>query len=122
MKKYESGNHVIYQGDALTLMRAYIPSNSIDLIFLDPPYNLGKQFSNFRDKWPSDKAYAEWSYGWLEECIRILKSTGSMYVMTSTQAMPYFDIFLRDKLTILSRIAWHYDSSGMQAKNFYGSV
>ena len=42
--------------------------------------------------------------------------------MTSTQAMPYFDIFLRKKLTILSRIVWHYDSSGVQAKNYYGSM
>jgi adenine-specific DNA-methyltransferase len=42
--------------------------------------------------------------------------------MTSTQAMPYFDIFLRNKLTILSRIVWHYDSSGVQARKYYGSM
>jgi adenine-specific DNA-methyltransferase len=51
-----------------------------------------------------------------------LKPTGSLYVMTSTQAMPYFDIYLRDKLTILGRIVWHYDSSGVQAKNYFGST
>jgi site-specific DNA-methyltransferase (adenine-specific) len=42
--------------------------------------------------------------------------------MTSTQAMPYFDLFLRDKLTVLSRIIWHYDSSGVQAKKYFGST
>jgi site-specific DNA-methyltransferase (adenine-specific) len=42
--------------------------------------------------------------------------------MTSTQFMPYFDIYLRDKLTILSRIIWYYDSSGVQAKKYYGSM
>jgi site-specific DNA-methyltransferase (adenine-specific) len=42
--------------------------------------------------------------------------------MTSTQAMPFFDIYLRDKLPILSRIVWHYDSSGVQAKQYYGSM
>ena len=45
-----------------------------------------------------------------------------MYVMTATQNMPYFDIFLRDKLEILSRIVWYYDSSGVQAKRYYGSL
>lgn len=42
--------------------------------------------------------------------------------MTSTQFIPYFDIYLRDKINILSRIVWSYDSSGVQAKNFYGSM
>jgi site-specific DNA-methyltransferase (adenine-specific) len=42
--------------------------------------------------------------------------------MTSTQAMPYFDIYLRQKLTILSRIMWHYDSSGVQATKYFGSM
>jgi adenine-specific DNA-methyltransferase len=36
--------------------------------------------------------------------------------------MPYLDIAVREQLTILSRIVWHYDSSGVQAKNYYGSV
>jgi adenine-specific DNA-methyltransferase len=36
--------------------------------------------------------------------------------------MPYFDIYLRDKVTILSRIAWYYDSSGVQARKYYGSM
>jgi site-specific DNA-methyltransferase (adenine-specific) len=42
--------------------------------------------------------------------------------MTSTQAMPYLDLWLRDRLTVLSRIVWHYDSSGVQAKKHFGSL
>lgn len=42
--------------------------------------------------------------------------------MTSTQFMPYFDLFLRDRLNILSRLIWSYDSSGVQAKKYYGSM
>jgi site-specific DNA-methyltransferase (adenine-specific) len=42
--------------------------------------------------------------------------------MTATQFMPYFDIHLRKKLTILSRIVWSYDSSGVQAKKHFGSM
>lgn len=37
--------------------------------------------------------------------------------MSSIQTMSYFDLYLRKKLTILSRIIWYYDSSGVQAKN-----
>ena len=42
--------------------------------------------------------------------------------MTATQNMPHFDIFLRDKVTILSRIVWYYDSSSVQARKYFGSL
>ncbi|NSP59655.1 adenine-specific DNA-methyltransferase, partial [Enterococcus faecalis] len=44
------------------------------------------------------------------------------YIMNTTQNMPFIDIYLRDKLYIQSRIVWHYDSSGVQAKRYYGSL
>jgi len=122
MAKYEKNDHTIFHGDAIEILRNEIPDESIDLVFVDPPYNIGKKFSNFHDKWPSDAEYATWSYQWIDECIRILKSTGTLYLMTSTQAMPYFDLYVRDKLAILSRIVWSYDSSGVQAKKYYGSM
>jgi site-specific DNA-methyltransferase (adenine-specific) len=36
--------------------------------------------------------------------------------------MPYFDIFLRERINVMSRIVWYYDSSGVQAKNYFGSM
>lgn len=122
MVKYEIENHIIYHGDAIEVLRNEIPDESIDLVFVDPPYNIGKRFSNFHDKWPSDADYAKWAYQWIDECIRILKPTGTLYLMTSTQAMPYIDLYVREKLTILGRIVWSYDSSGVQAKNYFGSM
>ncbi|MCK5564063.1 MAG: adenine-specific DNA-methyltransferase [Planctomycetes bacterium] len=122
MKKYENKNHQIYQGDAVEVLRSKINDASIDLIFVDPPYNIGKNFSNFKDRWPSDLAYAEWAHTWIDECVRVLKPSGTMYLMTSTQAMPYFDLYIRDRLAVLSRIVWSYDSSGVQAKKYYGSM
>lgn len=115
-------NNIIYQGDALEILKTQVESESVDLVFVDPPYNIGKTFSNFEDRWPSDSEYAEWAYKWIDECIRILKPNGSMYLMASTQAMPYFDLYIRDKLEILSRIVWFYDSSGVQAKKYFGSL
>jgi len=122
MKQFEKDNHLIYQGDAIDIMSTQIPDNSVDLIFVDPPYNIGKNFNGFKDKWETDEAYLLWCYKWLDLCVNKLKSNGSFYVMTSTQFMPYFDIYLRKKLDILSRIIWSYDSSGVQAKNYYGSM
>lgn len=119
---YENQENRIFHGDAVSIISNHIPSESIDLIFVDPPYNIGKKFANFHDKWDSEEEYVNWSYKWLDECIRTLKPNGTIYVMTSTQAMPYFDIYLRKKLTILSRIIWHYDSSGVQATKYFGSM
>ncbi len=120
--KFQKDEHVIFFGDALNIMDSEIPDNSIDLIFADPPYNIGKKFGNFYDKWNSDEDYVEWCCKWLAVCIQKLSPSGSMYVMTSTQAMPYIDLYLRKNMTVLSRIIWSYDSSGVQAKRYYGSM
>ncbi len=119
--KYSKGTSTIFHGDCCEILKQ-LDDQSVDLVFADPPYNIGKKFSKFSDTWPTDVAYAEWCYSWLAECMRVLKSTGSLYVMASTQAMPYLDLWLRSRLTILSRIVWHYDSSGVQAKRYYGSM
>lgn len=94
----------------------------VDLIFLDPPYNLGKKFDSSIDRWESDEDYLQWCYSWLSHCVRILKRTGSLYIMNSTQNMPYIDIWIREHLHILSRIVWSYDSSGVQARKYFGSL
>lgn len=113
--------HKIIHGDALEALKK-IPDNSVDLIFADPPYNIGKNFSGHKDKWATEDDYLDWCYIWLDLCIKKLKLNGSFYVMTATQFMPFFDIYLRKKLSILSRLVWYYDSSGVQAKNYYGSM
>ena len=63
-----------------------------------------------------------WSYQWLDLCIRKMKPFGSIYVMTSTQFMPFFDIYLRERINVLSRIIWAYDSSAVQARKYFGSM
>ncbi len=122
MKVFEKNGHVVVWGDTLEAMKSLVPDRSIDLIFADPPYNIGKNFNGKRDKWPSDEAYIAWCNEWLDLCLLKLKDNGSFYVMTATQNMPYFDLYLRKKINILSRIVWAYDSSGVQAKRFYGSL
>ena len=120
-ERYTNDTTTIFHGNCLQVL-SELPDASVDLVFADPPYNIGKRFAEFRDAWPSDAEYAAWCYEWLAQCIRLLKPTGSLYVMTSTQAMPYLDLWLRDHLAVLSRIVWHYDSSGVQARKYYGSL
>jgi site-specific DNA-methyltransferase (adenine-specific) len=119
---FEKDGHKIFWGDVLQVLSEEIPDNSIDLIFADPPYNIGKKFNGREDKWTSDDEYLEWCYRWLDLCVGKLKETGSLYVMAATQNMPYVDIYLRKKLHILSRIVWCYDSSGVQARKYFGSL
>ena len=121
IKKYDGVNTTVVHGNSLEFL-PLLPDATIDLVFADPPYNIGKQIGDFKDQWDSMEDYVEWCYQWLDECIRVLKPTGSLYVMTSTQAMPFFDIWLRERIYVKSRIVWHYDSSGVQARKYFGSL
>jgi site-specific DNA-methyltransferase (adenine-specific) len=121
MDFYEQNGHKFINSDVFDGLNL-VKDNSIDLIFVDPPYNIGKNFNTTKDKWATDEDYLSWAFKWIDVCIKKLKETGSLYIMTSTQFMPYFDIYIRKKMNVLSRIIWYYDSSGVQAKNYYGSL
>lgn len=121
MDIFTKNGQTIIHGDVFDGL-ATIQDGSVDLIFIDPPYNIGKKFKGTSDSWSSKTEYLEWCYQWLEICFRKLNDTGSMYFMSATQYMAYFDIFISQHLTILSRVVWAYDSSGVQAKKFYGST
>lgn len=121
MEIYGNKQHKIIHGDALEALLK-VADNSVDLIFADPPYNIGKNFNGQKDKWATEEEYLHWCYKWLDLCIQKLKPNGSFYVMTATQFMPFFDIYIRKKLDILSRLVWYYDSSGVQAKKYFGSM
>ena len=120
MEQFEKGEHRIYHGDVLEVLEKAVPDESVDLLFLDPPYNIGKKFNGKRYSQKPD-AYLEWCYQWLDLCVAKLAPTGTLYAMTSTQFMPYIDLFLRERLEIRSRIVWFYDSSGVQARTLFGS-
>lgn len=117
---YSSDRHKIIHGDVLTAIKT-IETESVDLIFADPPYNIGKDFDGLKEQWLEDN-FLEWCYEWLEECYRVLKKDGTFYLMNSTENMPFLDIWCRKKFHIKSRIVWTYDSSGVQAKKYFGSL
>ncbi|MFG1394338.1 adenine-specific DNA-methyltransferase [Xanthobacter agilis] len=120
MRTFESLGRTIIHGDALDALDA-IGSGSVDLVFADPPYNIGKDFDGVGDR-REEGAYLAWCHRWIDECRRVLKPGGSFYLMAATQMMPHLDLYCRTRLTILSRIVWVYDSSGVQARRFFGSM
>lgn len=116
-----NNNSMAILGDSLSVLKK-MRDKSVQLIFADAPYNIGKDFGNNSDKWESVHAYIEWCKTWIDECMRVLSDNGTMYFMTATQHMPYLDVFASEKYNVLCRIIWSYDSSGVQSKKIYGSL
>ena len=108
-------------GDSVEILKK-MKEKSVNLIFADAPYGIGKNFGNDSDVWDSVEEYVAWCKHWIDECMRILKDDGTMYFMTATQHMPYLDIFVSENYNVLCRIVWTYDSSGVQSKKMYGSL
>lgn len=108
-------------GDSIKILKK-MKEKSVNLIFADAPYGIGKNFGNDSDVWDSVEEYISWCKQWIDECMRVLKDDGTMYLMTATQHMPYLDIFVSKKYNVLCRIVWTYDSSGVQSKKMYGSL
>ncbi|PFP30219.1 hypothetical protein COJ96_05760 [Bacillus sp. AFS073361] len=68
----------IYQRDCLSDGgMALIPDKSVDLIVIDPPYNIGKD--KRWDKWQTIEGYVQWMSDVFKECERVLKDSGSFY-------------------------------------------
>lgn len=117
----ESENALVIFNDCIQTLKN-MKEKSVDLIFADPPYNLGKDFGNDSDSWSNRKEYFNWCYQWIDECFRVLKDNGTFYLMNSTQNMPYISVYLQENYNIVNNIVWAYDSSGVQSKKKFGSL
>jgi site-specific DNA-methyltransferase (adenine-specific) len=108
-------------GDCLDALARIKPA-SVDLIFADPPYGIGKDFGVSKDRWPSTDSYLAWCRDWIGACMRALKPDGTMYLMAATQTMPALDCYVAEAYHVLGRIVWAYDSSGVQPRRRFGSA
>ena len=117
----ESSNALVILSDCIVTLKE-MKDESVDLIFADPPYNLGKDFGNKSDFWTNRKEYLNWCYKWIDECFRVLKKNGTFYIMNSTQNIPFISVYLQENYNIVNDIVWTYDSSGVQSKSKYGSL
>ncbi|HRJ40643.1 MAG TPA: DNA methyltransferase [Caldilineaceae bacterium] len=96
--------NVIHQGDSLEILRQY-PDESVDLVFADPPYNLDKAYSVYDDGL-ADQKYIEWCNDWLAEYARILKPTGSLFVLNLPRWAMHHAHFLNQHLYFQNWIVW----------------
>ena len=107
-------------GDNLEIMRA-LPPASVDLVYCDPPYNTGRDFGDFDDRWASDDAYYDFCRARIEAIHRLLKSTGSLYWHCDPNTSHYIKVMLDGifgKRNFRNEIVWSYRRWGMPTKAF----
>lgn len=98
-------------GDCIELMQSW-PEDSVDLIFADPPYNIGFTYDKYDDK-RDDEEYVQWTQDWIDGCSRLLKPNGSMYILIGDEYAAETRIHLKKlerekKLMFRNWIVWHY--------------
>lgn len=94
----------IIEGDILEKM-AEIPSESVDMVFADPPFNLKKKYGNYKDS-KEVKDYLDWCYKWLDEIVRVVSPTGSIFVHNIPKWLTYYSSRLNQKAYFRHWIAW----------------
>ena len=92
-------------GDTMKVVRV-IPDGLFDLIVIDPPYNLDKDFHGFRFKASDDHGYMEYLESWFPEVVRTLKPNGSLYLCGDWQNSATLYTVMRKYLTVINRITW----------------
>ena len=99
---YQSAHGALFDGDCLNFL-ACVRSEVVDTVFADPPFNLDKKYgSKSNDNLP-EKKYIEWCKSWLDECIRVLRPGGSLYVYN----LPRWNIVLGAFLMERGMTFWH---------------
>lgn len=92
------------------------PTESVDLIIADPPYNLGKDYGNNKDlkAWHE---YEEFTKTWLAEAVRILKPSGTIYVFMGVRFISRLFLIMDEEFSLVFNgwITWHY-TQGMGRK------
>jgi site-specific DNA-methyltransferase (adenine-specific) len=84
---------------------AHMKSETVDCVFADPPFNIGKDYRNgFNDR-VAEASYFEWSRAWILECTRILKPGGAFFLYAMPELAVRFAAFLGEGLTFRHWIA-----------------
>lgn len=90
-----------------------IPDQSVDLVFADPPFNVGKAYSDSR----SD--YRTWCSRWIAECFRVLRDTGSFYCMTLCRHLEWQLPIMAQHGIFINLISWRNVSAAHDRRRFW---
>ena len=87
-----------------------------DLVFADPPFNIGYKYDKYYDKHKKEN-YIAWTKEWMSACCNVLKPAGSFYIAIGDDYAANVKV-IADKLGLVMRnwIIWHY-TFGQQTKN-----
>lgn len=92
-----------------------LSDESADVVLIDPPYNIGKDFGNSKTKMPMED-YVKWADEWMEESVRILKPSGTLYVYGFPEILAHLSV----RLEIPHRwLAWHYTNKTTPTSRFW---
>lgn len=101
---WQTPNGTLFCGDSLEWLPT-LASESINLIFADPPYNLKKAEW---DTFESQQVYVDWSLQWIEQAARILKPTGSLYIMGFSETLADLKLPACRFFKGCRWLVWHY--------------
>ena len=111
----------IIKGDCLELLNK-IPSDSVNMTFADPPFNLKKQYNGYKDSLEF-KEYIDWCEEWIKEMVRVTKPTGSIFVHNIPKWLTFYVSILNKHANFKHWITWNAPSSPMGKSlqpNHYG--
>ena len=101
-------------GDCAEILRQ-APEPFADLVFADPPFNIGYKYDKYHDKKRSAK-YLAWSEDWIAACVRVLKPHGSFYIAIGDEYVANLKLIADAQgLVLRNWIVWHY-TFGQQTK------
>lgn len=89
-----------------TKLLSRLPDTFADLIIIDPPYNLSKDFNGLTFKAMNPNDYANYLRSWFHQVCQKLKPTGSLYICGDWKCTSALQSVVEEELTILNRITW----------------
>ena len=95
----------IITGDSLKVMDL-LPERSVDLMIVDPPYNIEKDFNGNRFHARSREKYRSYTEEWLSKAIPLLKDSASVYICCDWKSSLVIGDLLYDHLKVRNRITW----------------
>ena len=85
----------LFDVDCMVLLKA-IASGTIDTVFADPPFNIGKAYRSGTNDHQSSDAYVAWCKEWIEECVRVLKPGGAIFLYNLPKWNIVFGAYLNE--------------------------
>ena len=96
----------------------YLPTQFVDLLFIDSPYNLDKSFNGRNFSQMSLVEYETWLESWLSRLVKILKPTASIYLCGDWQSSTALHHVAQKYFVVRNRITWEREKGRGAKKNW----